>query len=61
MGDLAERMLVYRARHRLSQAKFAEMCGLSLQTVNSVENGTQQPSKMTVVKIEFVLNEKEDK
>lgn len=59
MDGLSERMLVYRAKHRLSQAKFAEMCGLSLQTINSVENETQQPSKITVAKIELVLKEDE--
>ena len=56
---LGERMIKYRARERISQGELAERCGLSLQTVNSVENGTQTPSKLTIAKIELVID-KED-
>lgn len=56
---LQERMVRYRAAHDLSQAEFAERCKLSLQTVNSIENGLQSPSKLTVAKIELVLNQDE--
>ena len=54
---LAERMIQYRARERINQRELAERCGLSLQTVNSVENETQTPSKMTVAKIELVIGQ----
>ena len=54
---LAERIVRYRAMHDMSQTEFAEACKLSLQTVNSVENGLQNPSKLTVAKIEVVLGE----
>lgn len=52
---LSERMIRYRAEHRMSQSDLAKECGVSLQTVNSVENETQSPSKVTVAKIELVI------
>ena len=54
---LQEKMLEYRAKHRLSQEKLAHLCGLSLQTVNSVENGLQNPTKLTERKIRIVIEE----
>lgn len=54
---LAERMIQYRARERINQKELAERCGLSLQTVNSVENETQVPSKITIAKIELVIGQ----
>lgn len=53
--DLKEAMVRYRAKEGISQAELAKRCRLSLQTVNSVENGTQNPSKMTVEKIKLVI------
>lgn len=52
---LQERMVEYRAKTRISQKELAERCGLSYQTVNSVENGIQDPSKVTTAKIELVI------
>ena len=37
-NELGEKMVVFRARNRLSQADLAKMCGCSLQTINSVLN-----------------------
>ncbi|MBQ8964120.1 MAG: helix-turn-helix transcriptional regulator [Clostridia bacterium] len=54
---LAERMIKYRACERINQRELAERCGLSLQTINSVENETQTPSKMTMAKIELVIGQ----
>lgn len=56
---LSERMIQYRARERINQKELAERCGLSLQTVNSVENETQVPSKITVAKIELVIGQEQ--
>lgn len=53
----AEKILEYRATHNISAREFAKMCKLSLQTVYSIENGIQTPSKITRLKIEHVLNE----
>lgn len=52
---LQERMIQYRAKERISQKELAERCGVSYQTINSVENGTQDPSKVTQAKIELVI------
>lgn len=59
MKPLAERILEYRALHDISAKEFAQRCKLSLQTVYSIENGLQTPSKITLLKIENVLNKKE--
>lgn len=59
MATLQDMMLAYRAKHDLSQEKLGKLCGLSLQTINSVENGLQNPSKLTEQKILLVV--KEDK
>lgn len=52
---LSERMVQYRAKEGLSQARLAERVGVTLQTINSVETGSQTPSKVTVAKIEQVI------
>lgn len=59
---LAERMVIYRAKERLSQKDLAQQCGVTLQTINNIENETQTPSRVTVAKIELVIGreEKED-
>lgn len=56
---LAEEMIQYRARHNLSQAKFGELCGVSVMTINFVERGLQKPSALTEAKIRIVLDEEE--
>ena len=56
MKTLAERILEYRAKHNISAREFAKKCKLSLQTIYSIENGVQTPSKITRLKIENVLN-----
>lgn len=58
---LQERMVEYRARQRISQTELAERCGVSYQTINSVENGTQDPSKVTVAKIELVVGKEDER
>lgn len=57
MKTLAERILEYRAKHDMSAKEFAMKCKLSLQTIYSIENGLQTPSKITKLKIEKVLKE----
>lgn len=56
---LIEKMLDYRARHNISQVRFAELCKVSQQTICNVENGVQAPSKLTRKKI-LNLIEKEN-
>lgn len=57
---LADRMVMYRAKERISQAELARRCGVTVQTINSVENETQTPSRVTVAKIELVVGGEDD-
>lgn len=50
-NNLADKIVAYRAKHRLSQRQFAERCGLCLQTINNIETGIAEPSRITVAKI----------
>lgn len=58
---LQEKMVLYRARERITQTELAHRCGLSLQTINSVENGLQNPSKTTLAKILLVIDSTDSK
>lgn len=57
--SLAEDMVVYRAKNRITQSELAKRCGVSLQTINSIEQEKQTPSRVTFEKIKMVI-EKED-
>ena len=59
MGNtsLDVRMLTYRARHRLSQRKLADLIGENLMTIYRTENGICKPHKVTEIR----LTEKMDK
>lgn len=52
---MQERLKKYRYDNVISQRELADRCGVSLQTINSIENGTQEPSLLTVAKIEAVI------
>lgn len=54
--DIQSKMLVYRAKHNISQDEFAKLCHISKQTVCYVENGKQKPSKITIQKILNVVD-----
>lgn len=57
---LGERMVRYRAKERISQSELARRCGITLQTVSNVERGIQDPSRVTVQKIELVIDKEEE-
>lgn len=59
-GTLQEKMLAYRARERISQTELARRCGLTLQTINSIENGKQNPSKTTLIRIMDVVGQQKE-
>lgn len=54
---LGMKILEYRAKHNISAATFAGLCRVTPQTIYSIENNTQHPSKLTRMKIEKVLKE----
>ena len=57
---LADRMIQYRAKERMTQVDFAEKVGVSVQTICAVETGAQNPSKITKAKIELVIGKEDD-
>ena len=59
MGNtsLGVRMLAYRARHRISQTKLAELMDEDLMTIYRIENGKHKPHKINEIR----LTEKMDK
>lgn len=57
---LGEKMIRFRAKNKLSQAKFAEMCEVTVQTICSVENGTQNPSKLTEARILMAMEDNDE-
>lgn len=59
MAELKDRMIQYRARERINQQELADRCGVSKQTIYSVESGLQDPSKITLAKIELVIGKEE--
>lgn len=60
MSELSNKMIEYRAKERISQKELAKRVGVTLQTINSIENGLQEPSKVTRAKIDLVINKKEE-
>ena len=59
MKDLPERMLDFRAKNNMSQRELAEKVKVTIQTINSVERGLQEPSRLTRKKIELVIGKEE--
>lgn len=56
---LQERMLEYRAKNDISQHELAKRVGVTVQTINAIENGGQDPSKLTLAKINLVIGKEE--
>lgn len=57
---LQKRMLRYRAFENISQAEMAKRCGVTTQTINAIENGIQEPSKLTRTKIELLIGKEKE-
>ena len=58
-NDFSEKSLKYRAKYNLSQLGMAKLCNLTVQTICNIENGVQNPSKLTKQKILRII-EKDD-
>ena len=58
---LGERIIMYRAKRDMTQVEFAKKAGLSTQTIYLIESDLQKPKKITVAKINLLLNEDEGK
>ena len=55
---LADEIIAYRARHKMSQAEFGEMCGFSRATIVSIENG-KKVRRLTEVRIRLLIKDDE--
>ena len=55
MTDLQMLMIKYRAKENISQRELARRANVAPQTVNSIENGLQDPSKRTEMKIRLLI------
>jgi len=53
---LAKNLKEQRKRLGLSQEKFAEISGLSIQTINDIEGGRKWVSDKTMTKLSLTLN-----
>lgn len=58
---LAERILNYRAEHRLTQAQMAELLGTNHGMIFRIENNTHKPHRVNVVRFSKKLDELEGK
>lgn len=57
---ISDEMIKYRAKERINQQELADRCGLSRQTICSIENNLQEPSRITLEKIKLVIDQKEE-
>ena len=60
MGELANRMVRYRAKENISMKEMARRCNLTMQTIHNIETGIQEPSRVTREKIIMVIGEKDE-
>ena len=59
-NKICNEMVVFRAKHSLSQAECAKRAGITIQTWNQVELGQQTPSRLTEAKIRLVIGDGEE-
>lgn len=56
LEQLATRIIDYRGKHDLTQRAFAKMCKVHRDTILRIENLSASPSRLTVAKINLILN-----
>jgi len=56
MDELHNRIRVFRAEHRMSQADLAEAIGVSRKTISTIEVGRVIPSTVIALKIARYFN-----
>ncbi len=58
---LGDEIIRYRARHNLSQTEFANLCGLTKQTIGTIESGrpgrSGNISRITREKVMMVIRD----
>ena len=58
--NLAEKMVMYRAKNRITQKELAKRVGVTPMTISNVESGKQEPNRVTRAKILLVVDKDED-
>jgi len=53
---IGDEILVYRAKHNISQGEMANRCNVTKQTIFNIEHGIQEPTRLTKAKIRLVLD-----
>ena len=56
---IGSRMIAYRAKHNISQEELANQAKLCVMTINAIENGKREPTKLTRAKIEQIIAKEE--
>lgn len=54
---IGEKILMYRAKNKMSQTAFAKKCGTDQAYISEIETGKRQAGKVMKTRIELVLNE----
>lgn len=57
--EFAQKIISYRAKNNLSMKKFAELCGVTFQTIWLIESGRTNPTRLTRQKIINILEKGE--
>lgn len=60
MSGISNKILNFRAMHNLSQLEMAKLCKVTVQTICNIENGVQNPSKLTAQKILNVVEKSDE-
>lgn len=59
--ELGDEIIRYRAKHNLSQTEFANLCGLTKQTIGTIESGrpgrSGNISRITREKVMMVIRD----
>lgn len=56
VNELVKEIVGFRVRHNMSMKEFAELCGVTLQTIWNIENGKHKPLRTVEYKIMQVID-----
>ena len=57
---LGQEILMYRAKHNISQTEMANRCNVTKQTIFNIEHEIQDPTALTQAKIRMVIGKEGD-
>ena len=56
MLEMEKKIRVYREKNSLSQGKLAELCNVTRQTINAIENNKYDPSLELAFTLSYILS-----